>query len=322
MRIDVLTLDGVLDLGLAAFLDVFQTANELGALMKVDDVARFDVARVGVRRVVQTSHGLSVPLQRPRPNVDCVVIPAIGYKSPETLAPALQRSDVREAAAALATWSKRGTTVAAACIGTFVLAESGLLRRQRATTTWWLAPFFRTRYPDVVLEESRMIVPAGNVVTAGAALSHFDLALWLVRRASPQLAALTAKYLIIDSRSSQSAYMLTDHLAHSDPIVERFESWARHRLDKGFSLADAATAAGASKRTLTRHVQHAIGKSPLAYFQQLRVERAVHLLKTESYSVDAVAVKVGYANAAALRTLLRRKLNVGVKDVRRPMSDE
>ena len=281
MRIDVLTLDGVLDLGLAAFLDVFQTANELAALMRID-AARFDVARVGLRRVVQTAHGLTVPVQRPRRYTDCVVIPAIGYKSPETLGPALQRPDVREAADALSQWSKRGATVAAACIGTFVLAESGLLRRQQATTTWWLAPFFRSRYPDVMLEESRMIVPAGNVVTAGAALSHFDLALWLVRRVSPQLAALTAKYLIIDSRSSQSAYMLTDHLAHSDPIVERFEAWARQRLAKGFSLAEAAAAAGASKRTLTRHMHHAIGKSPLAYFQQLRVERAVHLLKTES----------------------------------------
>lgn len=317
MRIDVLTLDGVLDLGLAAFLDVFETANELNALTEAG-VPRFELARIGVRRDVRTAHGLRVPVQRPRRTADCVIVPAIGYKMPESLGPALERPDVREAATALRQWSKRGAAVAAACIGTFVLAESGLLDGHRATTTWWLAPFFRKRYPDVLLEESRMIVPSGTLVTAGAALSHVDLALWLVRRVSPQLAALTARYLILDSRSSQSAYMLTDHLVYSDPIVERFEAWARQRLDKGFSLAEAARAAGASTRTLTRHMQHAIGRSPLAYFQRLRVERAVHLLKTESYSVDAVAVKVGYANAAALRALLRRELNVGVKDLRRP----
>ena len=34
----------------------------------------------------------------------------------------------------------------------------------------------------------------------------------LVRSVSPQLASLTAKYLIVDSRPSQSAYALTDHL--------------------------------------------------------------------------------------------------------------
>ena len=105
----------------------------------------------------------------------------------------------------------------AACIGTFVMAESGLLDHQRATTTWWLAPLFRKRYPNVLLDESNMIVKSGRFVTAGAALSHMDLALWLVRSVSPQLAALTAKYLIVDSRPSQSAYALTDHLVHSDP---------------------------------------------------------------------------------------------------------
>jgi transcriptional regulator GlxA family with amidase domain len=144
-----------------------------------------------------------------------------------------------------------------------------------------------------------------------------DLALWLIRHESPQLAALTAKYLIVDSRPSQSAYALADHLVHSDPVVQRFESWARGQLRQGFSLDAAAKAVGASKRTLARHMQTVLGKSPLEYFQRLRVERAVHLLKTSRASVDEVAAKVGYADGATLRTLLRRHLNVGVKELRR-----
>ena len=162
-----------------------------------------------------------------------------------------------------------------------------------------------------------MIVRSGRFVTAGAALSHMDLALWLVRRTSPQLASLTAKYLIVDSRPSQSVYALTDHLVHSDPIVERFESWARARLRHGFSLDDAAKAVGASKRTLARRLQRVLGKTPLSYVQSLRVERAVHLLKTGDASVDEVAARVGYADAATLRTLLRRELNLGVREIRK-----
>src|SRR5215475_9941972 len=317
MRIEVLALDGVFDLGLSAVLDAFQTANELIAAFDLS-VPRFEVRIVGVRRSVKTSQGLTVPVRRISGRTPgCVVVPAIGFKMPDPLQTALARPEVQDAAEALRHWARRGATMTAACVGTFIMAESGLLNHQQATTTWWLAPMFRKRYPDVLLDETNMLVKSGRYVTAGAALSHMDLALWLVRSVSPQLASLTAKYLIVDSRPSQSAYALTDHLIHSDPIVQRFETWARGRLAQGFSLEDAAKAVGTSKRTLARHMQGVLGKSPLSYFQSLRVERAVHLLKTSSASVDEIAERVGYSDGATLLTLLRRRLNLGVREIRR-----
>ena len=317
MRVDILTLDGVFDLGLSAVLDVLRTANELIEMADLA-VTRFEPRIVAVRRVVKTSQGLTVPVRAASARApDCVFLPALGFKMPGPLEAALARPDVRDATNVLQRWSRHGALVAAACIGTFVLAESGLLDGHRSTTTWWLAPFFRKRYPNVLLDESNMIVRSGRFVTAGAALSHVDLALWLVRSVSPQLAALTAKYLIVDSRPLQSAYALADHLAHDDPIVQRFENWARGRLTRGFSLDEASKSVGASKRTLARHMQDVLGKSPLSYFQSLRVERAVHLLKTGKASVDEIAARVGYADGATLRLLLRRQLNLGVKEIRR-----
>jgi len=232
MRVDVLVLDGVFDLGLSAVVDALQTANELIELSGIA-APRFQVRIVGLRKVVRTAQGLRVPVHRAgavRP--DCVVVPALGFKMPGPLEAALARPDVRDAADALRQWGRRRVTMTAACIGTFVLAESGLLDGQQATTTWWLAPLFRTRYPSVRLDESHMLVKSGRIVTAGAALSHIDLALWLIRQHSPKLAAVTAKYLIVDSRPSHSAYVLTDHLIHNDPLVERFERWRRRLCNR------------------------------------------------------------------------------------------
>jgi AraC-like DNA-binding protein len=70
----------------------------------------------------------------------------------------------------------------------------------------------------------------------------------------------------------------------------------------------AAEEVGASKRTLTRRMQMVLGKSPLSCFQSLRVQRAVHLLKTSSASVDEIAERVGYTEGSILRVLLRRRL--------------
>ena len=317
MRVSVLALHSVFDTGLATILDAFQTANELAAASRMS-TSRFEVSLVGVRRNVRTALGLSVPV-RPSPKraPDCVVVPAIGFKMPDALQRALSRPDVADAADLLREWAAGGSTMSAACIGTFILAESGVLDHHDATTTWWLAPMFRARYPNVRLDESHMLIKSGSVVTAGAALSHMDLALWLIRQQSPKLAALTAKYLIVDSRPSQSAYVLTDHLIHNDPLVERFERWARTRLAQGFSLDEAAKAVASSKRTLARRLQTVLGKSPLSYFQSLRVERAVHLLKTGNESVDEIAARVGYADGVTLRTLLRRHLGYGIKEIRR-----
>jgi transcriptional regulator GlxA family with amidase domain len=271
-----------------------------------------------MRKTVRTAHGLKVPIHAAgKQKPDYVIVPAIACKTLDTLNAALARRDVRDAAQALRKWANEGAKLSAACAGTFVLAESGLLNQQRATTTWWLAPVFRQRYPQVFLDESDMVVKSGNVVTAGAALGHMDLVLWLIRSVSPELASLTGKYLIVDSRPSQTAYALTDHLVHSDPVVQLFERWARGRLARGFSLDHAAKAVGASKRTLTRRLQSVLGKSPMGYFQSLRVERAVHLLKTTKASVEEIAGKVGYKDGGTLRLLLRRRLNLGVKEIRR-----
>lgn len=98
--------------------------------------------------------------------------------------------------------------------------------------------------------------------------------------------------------------------------MEKFERWARARLSEGFSLDQAADAVGASKRTLARRLQQVLGKTPLSYFQDLRVERAVHLLKTSGKSPDEIAPLVGYADGVTLRALLRQKLGRGVRELR------
>lgn len=313
LNVHVLVLDGVFDAGLALVLDTFDTANALAGAAE----QRVRVAVIGVRRRVRTHLGFVVPVvPRPRARPDVVLVPALGEKTPEALERALARRDVLDATAALQTAAAAGTQVTAACTATFVLGDAGLLAGRRATTTWWLAPLFRARFPAVALDDARMVVEDGAVVTAGSALAHLDLALWLVRRRSPTLARTVANHLLYDTRPSQAPYVMPDHLAHADPLVARFEVWARGHL-ASFSLGAAARAVGATERTLERRVHAVLGKSPLAFVQDLRVAQAVHRLQTTDDSLEAIAAGVGYSEATTLRTLLRRKTGRGVRELRR-----
>lgn len=316
MRVAVLALDGAFDIGLTSVLDALRVANNLAARQKKKRL--FDVSIVGVRKRVRSSGGLIIPVQAvtSAPKPDWVIVPALGASSPDLLVPALQRADVRQALAQLRDWRAAGARIATACVGTFIVAESGLLDQHAATTTWWLAPLFRQRYPDVQLDESRMLVPTDIGVTAGAALGHLDLALWLIRKASPELATIVSRYLLADIRSSQAPYIIPNHLAQADPLVLRFERWARDRLKEGFSLQEAADALATSPRSLQRRCQAVLGKSPLSYFQDLRVEHAQNLLHGSGLGLDAIAAEVGYEDGATLRTLLRQRLGRGVRELR------
>jgi transcriptional regulator GlxA family with amidase domain len=317
MRISVLALDELFDTGLTCMLDAFTLANKFSAL-QLGGTPRFDVSIAGVRRRVRSGQGLAIPVQAITPDLkpDWVVVPALNAGRPEQLVPALERRDVIEATIQLRKWHAEGVHLAASCIGSFILAETGLLDHREATTTWWLAPLFRQRYPNVLLDESRMLVPSDVGVTAGAAMGHLDLALWLIRKASPELAAVVSRYLLADIRSSQAPYIIPNHLAQADPLVLRFEQWARKNLKTGFSLQEAAKALATSARTLQRRCEAVLGKSPLAYFQDLRVERARSLLHGSGLDVDAIAAEVGYVDGATLRTLLRQRLGRGVRDLR------
>ena len=315
MRIVLLALDGLFDTGLSVLREALGLANKLGPMV---GVPKNEISVVGVRKKVRSALGLTVPVEAitPRLKPDWVIVPAVYTPMPEQMIAMLERPDVKSAKAALLKWHDGGARIGASCMGTFVVAETGLLDHRDATTTWWLAPLFRQRFPNVRLDETRMLVPTDIGVTAGAAMGHLDLALWLIGRSSPALAEMVSRYLLADIRSSQAAYIIPNHLARADPVITRFEQWARQKLKTGFSLPQAANALGITPRSLQRRCEAVLGKSPLSYFQDLRVERARTLLHGSRLGVDAIAAEVGYVDGATLRTLLRQRLGRGVRELR------
>jgi transcriptional regulator GlxA family with amidase domain len=161
-----------------------------------------------------------------------------------------------------------------------------------------------------------MVVTSDGITTAGAAFGHVDLALAIVRASSPAAADLVTRYLVIDERPSQSVYAIPSALAQSDPTVAGFERWARERLGEPISIPQAAKAIGVSERMLQRSVQRTLGTSPIRFIQDLRIERASHLLRTTELSLETIARKVGYRHPNTLRVLLRERTGKTTRDLR------
>jgi len=307
VEIAVLVCPGVFDSGLASILDVLDTANAMAE--QLAEAPRWNVTTIGFEPQVRTSAGLIVDCE---PNTraelaDLLVVPAVNVRQPEDVVDFVGGDRSLPARELIAKTHARGAAIASACAGTFLLAEAGVLDGLRATTTWWLAPAFRARYPHIQLELGSMVIHQDAITTAGAAFGHLDMVLALVRSSSPTVADLVASYLIVDERPSQAPYIMPSALAQADPTVAAFERWARDRLAEAISIPDAARCLGVSERTLQRTVQRTMGTSPIRFVQDLRIERAIHLLRTTDLSLETISRRVGYEQANTLRTLLRRR---------------
>ena len=295
-RVAVIEIHGCMASSAAITHDVMATANQISATAKRALPFEVETVRLGPRRNGEK-------LRR----AELIIVPGLGIASADELDAKLKSPACRRAAGMLAEAFESGATLAASCASTFLLAETGLLDGRRATTTWWLGPVFRRRYPRVELLTDQIVVADWPIATGGAAMAQMDLMLAVVGRfAGPRLARACANYLLLDERRSQAPFMAVAYLAGQDPKMAKAESWVRANIARDFGVDELAEAVALAPRTFARRMAAACGVTPIQFVQRIRVETARYLLETTRLSVDEIARKVGYAEPSTLRRLIRR----------------
>ena len=295
VRVFVFDLPGGMASSLAITLDALQTANTLRE--RAGRRAAFDVHTLKVNRATIQMFKTG----------DIVIVPGLGTTTEAELTARLASPAVRCAGRLVGQARAAGAIVAASCASTFILAEAGLLNGRRATTTWWLAPVFRKRYPEVELVTEQIVVADWPIATAGAAMAQMDLMLAVIAKfASSRISEACARYLLLDHRSSQAPYMAITFLAGQDDRIARAESWLRKNIEREITMDDVAAAAGLTPRTFARRLKAVCDVSPVRFAQRIRGEVAIMLLETTNLSVDEISRRVGYAEPSTLRRLLRR----------------
>lgn len=312
VRVDILAVERCFATSVALTLDILETANTIvRALGRSDGLFRGRVLSPDGAPVVSSSGvPIAVSGNADEAEGDALVVCGPGMADVRRVL-----DDVRSAAGTavlghVRSARARGAVVAASCSSTFLLAEAGVLDGLSATTSWWLIPTFRSSYPRVQLRESEMLVDAGSVVTAGAALAHTQLIVHLVGRfGGPELAEACGKYLAVeDVVANQSKFMIVGHMAAGDIAVQDAERSIRRNPLRPSSLVDLARDAGLTPRTLSRRFAVATGLSPQRFVRRVRLELAAHLLRTTSETVAVIAGQVGYDDERAFRRAFQREL--------------
>jgi len=203
------------------------------------------------------------------------------------------------------------TCLASICSGALLLAKAGLLAGRHCTTHHSLIGELRTEEPTARVEEDRIFVDDGRVLTSAGITTGIDLALYIVEKhAGPELAARVARRLVMYQRRGQQDPQMSPWLAHRNhmhPAVHRAQDAMAADPVRLWTLEALSQVAHVSPRHLSRLFSQHAGIGVVAYQQQLRIARARQLLALHpDWSLERIGEHCGFASARDFRRVWQR----------------
>jgi AraC family transcriptional activator FtrA len=288
---------------LGLLLDVFRMANQL------PNAHRFELTRVSEdgASVVHTDGDLRVEGDASLlAAMDLVVVPSLWTQGDEAVC-----SNPR-LVAALRELPER-VLVATMCTGAYLLAASGRLDHQRATTHWMLADALQQRFPAVQVQPDANLIAQGNLICSGGSMAGVDACLHAVQMLAGQDTAKALARMLVTHVSSgpQTQYMPpSGWRRHGDREVRQLQSHIEAHYAEPMALDDMARLIHVSVRTLQRRFAAATGMTPMQYLQAVRIERSKDLLEAERLPVPEVAERVGYQDRVAFGRLFKKMVGM------------
>ncbi|MFI9642861.1 GlxA family transcriptional regulator [Micromonospora sp. NPDC051925] len=299
---------------------------ELGVLTEVFGTDRTDDGFPGYRFTVctadggpvRTASGFGLTPQAglaPVDDADLVAVPAHtqGGEVPESVLAALRRA------------ADRGAYVFSVCSGAFVLGAAGLLDDRECTTHWKYADELQRRHPSARVRCNSLYVADGPVLTSAGTAAGIDACLHLVRQEHGSVTAtrLARRMVVPPHRDGgQSQYVEAPIPATPDaPTLEPVLSWLVGHLDRPTTVDELAARAGMSPRTFARRFRAETGTTPHDWLTNQRVLLARRLLEETRLSVESVAGRSGFPDAAALRHHFARRVGTTPQSYRTTFRD-
>lgn len=217
----------------------------------------------------------------------------------------------------MATRSRR---MATACIGTYVLAEAGLLDGCRAATHWAAGRDFRRRYPNVTLDDEPIYIKDGMFYTSAGVTSILDLMLALVEEDfGAELALRVAQGMVMFLRRPANQSQFSVHLTGLETDDDRMRDVLAHIARKpgdDLSVERLAEHCHMSPRNFARIFAREIGMTPGKFVELSRLESARRYLEQTTMAVGQVARRCGYGTTDGMRLAFDRNLGVTPREYR------
>ena len=219
--------------------------------------------------------------------------------------------------------NEAGTEIASMCVGSFFLAEAGLLNDKLATSHWAAAEEMQLRYPLIKVQSDRIITDQGGIYTSGGGFSALKLILYLIEKFCGREAVLSVskRYSIdIDYISQAHFTVFSGQRRHNDEAILKSQTYIEQHYATDLSMDQVSVFCSTGKRNFIRRFKAATNNTPIEYLQRVRIEVAKKALENEDCSLEEVMDKTGYEDLKTFRMIFKRLTGLTPRDYRKRYS--
>jgi transcriptional regulator GlxA family with amidase domain len=212
--------------------------------------------------------------------------------------------------AALRSAVDRGARVLSVCTGAFALGAAGLLDGRTCTTHWRHAATLARMYPAATVDPAVLYVDDDPIISSAGTASGIDACLYIVRKehGSRVANAIARRMVVPPHRDGGQAQYIDRPVAEPacDTLGEVIE-WLQRNLDRSVTVDQLARLAAMSPRTFARRFLQETGTTPQRWLTGQRVLLAQQLLEDTDETIDVIAERAGFGNAATFRHHFRAR---------------
>jgi transcriptional regulator GlxA family with amidase domain len=305
----------------AAPLDIFTRTNDI--LRAAGQSPAFNVALVG-RQSDRVSLTLPALFDCQR-TLDEVPPKSEGHRQSLILVPAFSGDweHVREKNRDVTEWLGRhyrvGTEIASLCLGSYFLAEAGLLDGKPCTSHWAAVDDMHRRFPGIELQPDSVLTDQSGIYTGGGAFSSLNLVLYLVEKfCGHDVGVRVAKnFSIHRDHINQAHFSIFNGLSkHGDQVILNAQDYIEAHYAEDISVERIAGLVNMSKRNFVRRFKQAVHITPLEYIQRVKIEAAKRALERGQKNIQALTNQIGYNDSKTFRSVFKRLTGVTPQDYR------
>lgn len=293
MKIGLLLYPDCIPSGLFAFSDLLLAANmRLGK-------QQFECCWLSEQgKPVACANGMELPSSKlENADIDALLIPGgwrdqsnIHNDRDEKLIQAIFRLDKK-------------TTLLSYCTGVYLVARTGKLDKQTATTTWWLLDTIRERFPKVQWHLNSTCVINKRNATAAGVNGYLPIALALIEQhCGKHIANDIQQYMVLPRPIERNTpFQELPNLMQKNTFLRDIFHWVEQSAYTELKATALAEHLNTTPRTLSRKVVSMTGYNSARLLRLIKLNQVSDQLISTKKSIYSISDELGFADDTSLR---------------------